>query len=256
MEEREQVGVGIPTQDERDSQAWKTTAKRDSSPGAVTTPVTQGRILVLAATSPVYTPLPIGDLHSGLRMVVADLTQTFSPPPDPACGDQWRGANYVPTPVAELERLEEQRRELETEIRNRRAGYSISWTGGPSPLALVEPGLPHSPGPTVRRPQPSAFSVPRARPRPQMPTEAPPAYTEWVVTPSAHMPWRGAEAATSDNPAGPPEVKSKSTGNRLEATTMASPPQPPNNPAPGGFYLEQFIPVEKTPTGRGGNEVG
>ena len=85
-------------------------------------------------------------------MVVADLTQTFSPPPDPACGDHWRGANYVPTPVAELERLKELRRDLETEIRYRRAkrGPVTTSTGG-------DRWSPHSPGPTVRRPQPSAF---------------------------------------------------------------------------------------------------
>ena len=125
MEEREQVRADTPTRDKRDSQAQELPAKRDPSLGAVPTPETQGRRLVLAATYPTYTPSPISDLHSGLRMVVADLTQTFSPPPYPVSGDQWRGANYVPTPVAELERLEEWRRELETEVRDRRAGYSI-----------------------------------------------------------------------------------------------------------------------------------
>ena len=55
---------------------------------------------MLAATSPTYTPLPLWGLHSALRMVVADLSQTFSPPRDPACGDQWRGPDYVPSPIA------------------------------------------------------------------------------------------------------------------------------------------------------------
>ena len=49
---------------------------------------------------------------------------------------------------------------------------------------------------------------------------------------------------TSGNRAGPAEVRSESRGNRSEATTMAPPPLPPNNPTPGGSYLEQFIPVD------------
>ena len=71
------------------------------------------RRLVLASTSPTYTPPPLGGLHPGLRMVVADLSQTYSPPPVRACGDQWRGPDYVPSPVAELERLEARKCELE-----------------------------------------------------------------------------------------------------------------------------------------------
>ena len=86
---------------------------------------------MLVVTSPTYTPPPINDLHSGLRMVVADLTQTFSPPLDPASGNQWQGPNYVPTLVAELERLEAHRAELQAEIRERNAGYMINWTEGP-----------------------------------------------------------------------------------------------------------------------------
>ena len=79
MEEREQVGTDTPTRDERDSQARELPAKRDPSPGTVTTQEKQGRRLVLVATSSTYTPLPRDDLHSGLRMVVADL-QTASGP--------------------------------------------------------------------------------------------------------------------------------------------------------------------------------
>ena len=43
----------------------------------------------------------------------------------------------MPTPIAELERLEEPKRELEADIRDGRAGYSITWTGGQLPPALV-----------------------------------------------------------------------------------------------------------------------
>ena len=85
------------------------------SPGTVVD-MEDGRRLVLASTTPTYTPPPLGGLHSGLRMVVADLTQTFSPPPDPACGEQWGGPDYVPSPLAELERLEARRAKLEAEI--------------------------------------------------------------------------------------------------------------------------------------------
>ena len=89
------------------------------SPGIVVTTETPGRRLVLATTSPTYTPPPLGGLHIGLRMVVAHLSHTFSPPPDPAGREQWRGPNHVSSPVLELERLEERRAELQTEIRNR-----------------------------------------------------------------------------------------------------------------------------------------
>ena len=37
----------------------------------------------------------------------------------------------MPTPVAELERLEIRHLELQAEIRERNAGYSINWSEGP-----------------------------------------------------------------------------------------------------------------------------
>ena len=248
MEEREQVGVDTLTQDERDSQVGELPAKRDPSLSTVTSQEIQGRRLVLAATSPTYTPPPIGDLPSSLRMVVADLTQIFSLPPDPACGDQWRGVNYVHTPVAELERLEERRRELETEIPNRRAGYSIGWTRGLSLPALAEPGLLHSPGPIVRRPQPLAFSLPRARLRPQTLTEAPPAYTERAVTPSDHM--RPQVTGQGHQKSGV-----RAWGTRQKPLPWALPP-PPNYTALGGLLSRAVHTSGEDPTGREGDEVG
>ena len=45
-------------------------------------------------------------LHRDLRMLVGDVLQTFSPPSEPACGDQWHVPNYVSTAIAELEWLD------------------------------------------------------------------------------------------------------------------------------------------------------
>ena len=116
MEERPGRGQDTPTRDERELlEAKALPGKGTPSPGTVVQTEGRGRRLVLAFKAPTYTLPPLGGLHSGLRMVVADLMQTFSPPPDWPCGDQWRGPDYAPTPVAELERLEARKLELEAE---------------------------------------------------------------------------------------------------------------------------------------------
>ncbi len=271
MEARPARGQDTPTRDERDlPEAEALPGKRTPSPGTVVHTEERGRRLVLASTIPTYTPPPVGGLHSGLRMVVADLTQTFSPPPDRACGDQWRGPDYVPTPVAELERLEVRKRELELEIRDREAGYSINWTNGqqslgPSPPAIGEGGPP-SPREEIRRPMPSAFSAQRGGG--DTSGEAPPAYTERADTEVTHTPVRRAQVVTSDDHL---RSRRESQPARDLGTRGVTEGQmlPPAVPAAGsaretttittqvaqGSFLEQFIPAEKAPLDAEGEEL-
>ena len=242
------AGADTPTRDEHSSDsAGPLPGKGGPSPGTVVD-TEDGRRLVLASTAPTYTPPPLGGLHSGLRMVVADLTQTFSPPPDPACGDQWRGPDYVPSPVAELERLEARRAELEAEIRYRNAGYRISWaqggngagagSQGPSPPALID-RVP-TPAPEVRRPRPSVFAPPRSSGGPEQ--DAPPAYSR-----------------TAPTGAGAPEAAD--LPQRREVRTVT--PVPGSNSsggeerieASGNSFLEQFIPAEKAPLDAEGDNL-
>ena len=231
----ETTGAETPTQDEYLGE----TGKAPPSPEAVITTDNVGRRLVLAATSPTYTPPPVGSLHRGLRMVVADLSNTFSPPPDPACGDQWRGPDYVPTPIAELERLEVRRLQLQEEIRSRRAGYSINWAQCPSPPPLMEEGAAAIRCEQLQRPRPSAFSPPRQgrthtaeenrrEAPPAYAGPSPPAYTARALTP------RGQPTATRI--ATPTTARARPEEVRVVATDQEN-----------DSYLEQFIPAERAP---------
>ena len=261
MDEVDLTGADTPTQDERDNPSRA--GKAPPSPDAVETGDETGRRLVLAATSPTYTPPPLGGLHRGLRMVVADLSHTFTPPPDPACGDQWRGPDYVPSPVAELERLEARRAELQEELRNRRAGYAINWAQGPSPPGTDSLG-PSPPAVTgmaapggynnIRRPRPSAFSPPRRSEGP--PPEAPPAYSLAAPVVAATQ-RRGGRADLLDDPSRSQAARPVTPARARPATTTTTrTPAPTTREDPGeGSYLEQFIPTERVPLDAEGAEL-
>ena len=233
--------VGTPTRDERYPAPPAYREKRSPSPDTVVTTDIAGRRLVLAATDPTYTPPPVGGLHGGLRMVVADLTQTYSPPPDPACGDQWRGPDYVPTPVAELERLEARKAELQEEIRERNAGYSINWAQGQSPPALTggspnlpAPNLPHPiAGQGVVRSRPSAFHPYSAAAGASQ--DAPPAYSDPINV-------RGAGTIRAEPAPPPPQIRQE-----MLAVTDTEELR--------GSFLEQFIPAERAPLDAEGDEL-
>lgn len=254
--EVEMEGAETPLQDEQGSESSSGMGKGPPSPGAVVASEGRGRRLVLASTSPTYTPPPLGGLHQGLRMVVADLTQTFSPPPDPACGDQWRGPDYVPSPVAELERLEVRRAELQAELRDRRAGYSINWSHGPPSQGTGSQGpspptvVAEQPAPTAagtRRPRPSAFSPPRQRGG--VPPDGPPPYA--VADPAvAGTPVRvgGVDPLGLVTPRRALGTRPATPGPRSSEVRQTNPaPAAAGRAEPTGSYLEQFIPTEKVP---------